>query len=93
MPDYCFFTRDKQTLVLKRSDVTHAAALIAQGYRKEPEEVYGADANQAAERLADIRKENEIDRHNFLAGAATMPLIGLLTALAALIFWKIKPAK
>jgi hypothetical protein len=28
---------------------------------------------KALTRLADIRKNNEIDRHNFLAGAGQMP--------------------
>jgi cbb3-type cytochrome oxidase subunit 3 len=39
-------------------------------------------------RFADIRKDNAIDRHNFLAGAGTMPLIGVLTAIAAFLFWR-----
>ncbi|STD20062.1 Uncharacterised protein [Enterobacter asburiae] len=37
---------------------------------------------KALTRLADIRKNNEIDRYNFLAGAGEMPLIGALAAAA-----------
>jgi|GEM_PF-98442 len=102
MPDYCFYTQGKQTVALARSDVNRATDLLAQGYKKEDEEVHAADEErsveevhaadekQAAARFADIRKENAIDRHNFLAGAGTMPLIGVLTALAAFLFWRKK---
>jgi len=90
MPDYCFYTQGKQTVALVRSDVNRATDLLAQGYKKEDEEVHAADEKQAAARFADIRKENAIDRHNFLAGAGTMPLIGVLTALAAFLFWRKK---
>lgn len=90
MPDYCFYTQGKQMVTLERSDVNRAAHLLAQGYKKEAEEVYAADEKQAAVRFADIRKDNAIDRHNFLAGAGTMPLIGVLTAIAAFLFWRKK---
>ena len=40
------------------------------------------DEKEALTRLADIRKNNDIDRHNFLAGAGQMPWIGVLTAAA-----------
>ncbi|MGC8401582.1 hypothetical protein ACP3P6_17620 [Enterobacter mori] len=41
------------------------------------------DEKEALTRLADIRKNDDIDRHNFLAGAGQMPWIGVLTAAAA----------
>lgn len=90
MPDYCFYTQGKQTVALARSSVNRAADLLARGYKKEVEEVHAADEKQAIARFADIRKENAIDRHNFLAGAGTMPWIGVLTALAAFLFWRKK---
>lgn len=90
MPDYSFYTQGKQTVTLKSSDVKRATHLITQGYKKEVEEVFAADEKQAAMRFADIRKDNAIDRHNFLAGAGTMPLIGVLTAMAAFMFWRKK---
>ncbi|MEB7537204.1 LPXTG cell wall anchor domain-containing protein [Pantoea anthophila] len=37
-----------------------------------------------------MHRNQHIDQHNFLAGAATMPLIGVLTALAAFLFWRKK---
>ncbi|MDH2066327.1 hypothetical protein [Pantoea sp. GD03673] len=90
MPDYCFYTQGKQTVALARSDLHRAADLLAQGYKKEGEEVDAADEKQALVRFRDIRNENAIDRHNFLAGAGTMPLIGVLTAIAAFLFWRRK---
>lgn len=90
MPDYCFYTQGKQTIALARSDVNRAADLLAQGYKKEVEEVHAVSEKQAAARFADIRKNNAIDRHNFLAGAGTMPWIGVLTAMAAFLFWRKK---
>jgi hypothetical protein len=42
----------------------------------------------ALTRFADIRKNNQIDRSNFLAGAGTMPLIGVLRAAATALFQK-----
>jgi len=67
-----------------------AIDLMAQGYKKEVEEVHAIDEKQATARFADIRKNNDIDRHNFLAGASAMPLIGVLTAMAAFLFWRKK---
>lgn len=90
MPDYCFYTKGKQTITLARSDVSRAADLLAQGYKKEVEEVHAASEKQAAARFADIRKNDVINRHNFLAGAGTMPWIGVLTAMAAFLFWRKK---
>ncbi|MGJ0479601.1 hypothetical protein [Pantoea agglomerans] len=90
MPDYCFYTQGKQTVVVARSDVKRATHLLAQGYKKEVEEVHAASEKQAAARFTDIRKNDAIDRHNFLAGAGTMPWIGVLTALAAFLFWRKK---
>lgn len=90
MPDYCFYTQGKQTIALARSNMNRASELLVRGFIKEAEEVRAPDEKQAAARFADIRKENAIDRHNFLAGAGTMPLIGVLTALAAFLFWRKK---
>jgi len=93
MRDYCFYTHGKRIVVLERSEVNRATDLMAQGYKKEVEEVHAVDEKQATARFADIRKNNDIDRHNFLAGAATMPLIGVLTAIAFSLFWRKKTGK
>ena len=88
MPDYCFFQKVKQTVVLERSDTDGTARLTEQGYEKQFEEVSAIDENQALARFADIRREKRIDQHNFLAGAIAMPLIGILTAVAIKLFRK-----
>ncbi|MFB0712581.1 hypothetical protein ACEU59_15600 [Buttiauxella noackiae] len=88
MPDYCFFKKDKQTIVLERPGADEAARLTEQGYEKQFEEVSAIDENQALARFADIRREKRIDQHNFLAGAIAMPLIGILTAVAIKLFRK-----
>lgn len=90
MSDYCFFTRGKETVVLRSSERKCAAELAEQGYVREPEEIDATDEKQALARLNDIRKEQAIDQHNFLSGAFAMPLIGVLTALVACLFWRKK---
>jgi hypothetical protein len=64
--------------------------LTEQGYEKQFEEVIAANETQALARFADIRKEKEIDQHNFLAGAIAMPLIGIVTAAATSLLTKKK---
>jgi hypothetical protein len=88
MPDYFFFKKGKQTVVLERSDVDVASQLTEQGYKKQFEEVSATDEKHALARFADIRREKRIDHHNFLAGAGAMPLIGVLTAVAVFLFRK-----
>lgn len=88
MPDYCFYKKGKQIVVLESSDVDEASQLTAQGYEKLFEEVRATDEKHALARLADIRREKRIDHHNFLAGAGSMPLIGVLTAAANYLFRK-----
>lgn len=90
MSDYNFYTRGRHTVAVNRSDVTRAVALTEQGYKKQFEEVRAPDEQQELTRLADMRRNQDIDQHNFLAGAATMPLIGVLTALATFLFWRKK---
>ena len=92
MPEYCFFKKDKQTVVLKKSEEQRAVELTEQGYEKQFEEIIAANETQALARFADIRKEKEIDQHNFLAGAIAMPLIGVMTAAATSLFKKKKDA-
>lgn len=93
MSEYRFYTKGKYTVVLERSDVTRAFDLTEQGYKKQFEEVRASDEKQALARFADIRRDKRIDQHNFLAGAATMPLIGVLTAIAFSLFWRKKTGK
>ncbi|WP_192033245.1 hypothetical protein IFU02_011530 [Pantoea agglomerans] len=90
MSEYRFYTKGKYTVALERSDVTRAFDLTEQGYKKQFEEVRASDEKQALARFADIRRDKRIDQHNFLAGAATMPLIGVLTAIAFSLFWRKK---
>lgn len=82
MPDYCFFKKGKQTIVLTRSDEDRASQLAEQGYVKQFEEVSATDEKHALARFNDIWRDRQIDHHNFLAGAIAMPLIGVLTAAA-----------
>lgn len=63
--------------------MSKASQLIEHGYEKQFEEVSATNKKNALARFADIRRDNQIDRDNFLAGAGTMPLIGGLTAIAA----------
>ncbi|PEI05518.1 hypothetical protein CRM79_21075 [Pantoea agglomerans] len=93
MSDYRFYTKGKHIVALKRSDVNHASDLTEQGYKKEFEEVRASDETEALARFADIRRNQRIDQHNFLAGAATMPLIGVLTAVATFLFWRKRAGK
>lgn len=88
MPDYCFYKKGKQIVVLESLDVDEASQLTAQGYERQFEEVRATDEKLALARLADIRREKRIDHHNFLAGAGSMPLIGVLTAAANYLFRK-----
>ncbi|CAM7662060.1 hypothetical protein PO654_01870 [Phytobacter diazotrophicus] len=92
MPEYCFFKKGKHTVALKKSDEQRAFQLTEQGYEKQFEEVIAANEKQALARFADIRREKEIDQHNFLAGAIAMPLIGVMTAVATSLFKKKKDA-
>ncbi|WP_413721210.1 hypothetical protein ACL2XG_22455 [Sodalis sp. RH24] len=88
MPEYLFFKKGKQTVVLERSDTDLASRLTHQGYKKQFEEVSAADEKHALARFADIRREKRIDQHNFIAGAGAMPLIGVLTAAAVFLLRK-----
>ncbi|WP_188471361.1 hypothetical protein [Hafnia psychrotolerans] len=83
MPNYCFFQKGKQIVVLESSDVSKASQLMEHGYEKQFEEASATNEKNALARFADIRRDNQIDRDNFLAGAGPMPLIGGLTAIAA----------
>ncbi|WP_417642727.1 hypothetical protein [Enterobacter kobei] len=86
MPDYCFYQKGKQMVVLERTDARGALQLSEQGYEKQFEEVCAPDKSHALARFADIRREKEIDQHNFLSGAATVPFIGLMAAAAMALF-------
>jgi hypothetical protein len=82
MNEYIFFVKGKQIVVLEKSDTETAVSLVAEGFEKQFEEVNAIDQQHALTRFLDIRKEKDIDHHNFLAGAGSMPLIGVLTAAA-----------
>lgn len=82
MPEFVFFVKGKQTVVLKQSDTDKARQLTQEGYEKQFEEVIAMNEKHALTRFADIRKQKDIDQHNFIAGAGQMPLIGVLTAVA-----------
>lgn len=88
MPDYCFYKKGKNTVVVERSDSDSATQLTKQGFEKQFEEIKAPDEKQALARSADIQREKRIDQHNFISGAITMPFIGVLTAVANLFFRK-----
>ncbi|WP_051563608.1 hypothetical protein [Pantoea septica] len=91
MPDYHFYQKAKKIVVLERSEENQAFQLINQGYKKQFEEVSATTKKNALTRLSNIRTDNRIDQRNFLAGAGTMPLIGILTAVAAFLLLKKHP--
>ncbi|MCU6668251.1 hypothetical protein M8013_05700 [Enterobacteriaceae bacterium H4N4] len=91
MPNYCFYKKDKQIVVLEKSEEHEAFHLIKQGYEKQFEEVSSSNKENALTRFADIRRNNRVDHSNFLAGAGAMPLIGVLTAVAVFLFRKKRP--
>lgn len=82
MRDYCFFKKAKKIVALEKTDRASASRLIAQGYERQAEEASAENEKDALARFADIRRNNKIDHENFLAGAGTMPFIGVLTAVA-----------
>ncbi len=88
MPHYCFYKKARHVVALERSDAMGAEQLSQQGYEKQFEEVSALNADRALRRFADIRREKRTDQHNFLAGAATFPLIGVLTAFAMFLLKK-----
>jgi len=88
MSDYCFFQKGKQTIALEKTDVDRASLLIGEGFEKQFEEVSALSEKNALARFDDIRRNNQIDRNNFLAGAIAMPLIGVLTAFITPFFQK-----
>lgn len=88
MPDYHFYQKGKQIVALENSEENKAFNLINQGYKKQFEEVSATTKKSALARLSHIRIDNRIDQHNFLAGAGTMPLICIMTAVAAFLLRK-----
>ncbi|WP_148243276.1 hypothetical protein [Enterobacter asburiae] len=88
MPDYCFFQKGPHLIAIESANTDVAAQLIAQGFEKQFEEIGATDEKEALTRFADIRKNNDIDRHNFLAGAGEMPLIAVLAAAATRLIQK-----
>lgn len=82
MPDYSFFIKHKDLVVLESSDAKGATQLTEQGFEKQFEEIDSPNAKQALARFNDIRREKQTDHHNFMAGAIAMPLIGVMTAVA-----------
>lgn len=88
MPDYCFFQKGDQTIALEVTDASKASRLIGEGFTKQFEEVSAVNAQKALTRLEDIRRNNQIDHKNFLAGSIAMPWIGALTAFTTYLFRK-----
>ncbi|MCV3301131.1 MULTISPECIES: hypothetical protein [Pantoea] len=91
MPDYHFYQKGKQIVALERSEENQAFKLINKGYEKQFEEISATTRKSALTRLSNIRTDNRIDQRNFLAGAGTMPLIGILTAIAVFLLRKKQP--
>ncbi|MGJ0193207.1 hypothetical protein ACR6A7_12785 [Pantoea sp. RRHST58] len=91
MPDYHFYQKGKQIVALENYEENQSVNLINQGYKKQFEEVSATTKKGALTRLSHIRTDNRIDQRNFLAGAGTMPLIGIMTAVADFLLRKKKP--
>ncbi|PQL00923.1 hypothetical protein CG435_08240 [Pantoea ananatis] len=91
MPDYHFYQKGKQIVALERSEENQAFKLINKGYEKQFEEISATTRKSTLTRLSNIRTDNRIDQRNFLAGAGTMPLIGILTAIAVFLLRKKQP--
>ncbi|MCS3433447.1 hypothetical protein [Klebsiella sp. BIGb0407] len=88
MRDYCFFQKDDQIIALEIMDVDRAFQLIEKGFKKQFEEVSALNEEKALARFEDIRRNNQTDHKNFLAGAIAMPVIGALTAFTTYLFQK-----
>ncbi|WP_312140248.1 hypothetical protein [Pantoea septica] len=91
MPEYHFYQKGKDIVALECSKENQALKLINQGYEKQFEEVNASTEKSALTRLFNIRTDNRIDQRSFLAGAGTMPLIGILTAVAFFLLRKNSP--
>lgn len=91
MPDYHFYEKGKQTVVLERSEENKYIQLINQGYEKQFEEINATSKKNALTRFFEIRRDNRIDQRNFLAGVGMMPLVGILTAAAVFLLRKKQP--
>lgn len=91
MPDYHSYLKDKQIVALERSEENQALKLINKNYEKEFEEISATTNKSALMHLSNTRTDNRIDQRNFLAGAGTMPLIGILTAGAVFLLRKKQP--
>jgi hypothetical protein len=82
MPDYCFYKKGENIIVLDRSDATRATSLNVQGYHKQFEEVTAANEKSALVRFRDLRQEGQATEHAFATGAAFVALIvGLMVAV------------
>lgn len=83
MPDYCFFSKKARTSLRSRAQTPmRPLSSSLRGLKSSSRRSALRMKKKALTRLADIRKNNEIDRYNFLAGAGEMPLIGALAAAA-----------
>lgn len=91
MPEYNFYKKGKQIVALASSDENGAYQLLNQGYDKQFEEISATTKKNALTRFSDIPRNNRIDHRNFLAGAGTMPLIGILTAIGVILLRKKQP--
>ncbi|PKB88763.1 hypothetical protein A8A01_18795 [Ewingella americana] len=80
--------KGKQIVALASSDENEAYQLLNQGYEKQFEEISATTKKNALTRFSDIRRNNRIDHRNFLAGAGTMPLIGILTVVVVFLLRK-----
>jgi len=88
MNHYSFFMKAGKVIAIVTPNEQETQKLIAAGYEKQFEEISATTKKNALTRFSDIRRNNRIDHRNFLAGAGTMPLIGILTVVVVFLLRK-----
>lgn len=73
---------------IRAFEKNQALLLVNQGYEKQFEEISATSKKSSLTRLYEIRRDNRRDQRNFFAGAVTMPLIGIFTAVAVFLLQK-----
>ncbi|CUU25717.1 putative membrane protein (plasmid) [Duffyella gerundensis] len=85
MPDYCFFQKGKDVVVLERSDVENAALLAVKGFEKQFEEIEASNPNRALVRFKALRHEDSTALQTYSGNVLLMSAVSVIGLLAALI--------
>lgn len=81
MPDYYFFQKGKDVVVLERSDVENAALLAVKGFEKQFEEIEA----RALARFKALRHEDSTALQTYSGNVLLMSAVSVIGLLAALI--------